>query len=125
MTLAKHDTTYHTYGDYLTWPEDVRYELVEGVAYLMAPAPVRVHQECVLEMARQVASALQGKPCRPFIAPFDVRLPKAKEADQRVDTVVQPDLLVGAILARSMIAACAAPPTGSWRFSPLAPPATT
>ena len=94
MGLPRRDAAYHTYADYLTWPEDVRYELIEGVAYLMAPAPARVHQEVLLEMARQVADALEGTPCRAYIAPFDVRLPKVDEADERVDTVVQPDLLV-------------------------------
>lgn len=94
MGLSQRDTAYHTYADYLTWPEEVRYELIDGVAYLMAPAPTRMHQEVVLEMARQVANALEGKPCRVYIAPFDVRLPKADEVDARVDTVVQPDLLV-------------------------------
>ena len=37
---------------------------------------------------------LVGKPCRPAIAPLDVRLPKGDEADERVDTVVQPDVLI-------------------------------
>ena len=45
-------------------------------------------------MYRQVANALEGKSCRAYIAPFDVRLPKGAEADEQVDTVVQPDLLV-------------------------------
>lgn len=94
MGMPLRDTVYHTYADYLIWPEDVRYELIDGVAYLMAPAPARVHQEILLEMARQVANALEGAPCRAYIAPFDVRLPKADEADARIDTVVQPDLLV-------------------------------
>lgn len=94
MGLPHRDTAYHTYGDYLTWPEDVRYELIDGIAYRMAPAPTRVHQEVVLEMARQVSNALEDKPCRAYIALFDVRLPKADETDLRVDTVVQPDLLV-------------------------------
>lgn len=94
MALAQRDTAYHTYRDYLTWPEDVRYELIDGAAYLMAPAPVRVHQEVAGEMYRQAANALRDKPCRPFIAPFDVRLPKSKESDDLIDTVVQPDLLV-------------------------------
>lgn len=43
---------------------------------------------------RQIANTLEGKPCRIFIAPVDVRLPKADESDQAVDTVVQPDVLV-------------------------------
>ncbi|WP_308364699.1 MULTISPECIES: Uma2 family endonuclease [unclassified Microbulbifer] len=94
MALQQRDCQHHTYADYLTWPEDVRYELIDGTAYLMSPAPSRQHQEVALEMARQVANTLEGKPCRPYIAPFDVRLPKSDEADDLVDTVVQPDLLV-------------------------------
>ena len=94
MGLVKRDAAYHTYGDYLNWPEDVRYELIDGVAYLMAPAPTVRHQEIAGEIFRQIANALEGKPCRVLIAPVDVLLPKTDEADARVDTVVQPDLLV-------------------------------
>ncbi|TXF13336.1 Uma2 family endonuclease [Pelomicrobium methylotrophicum] len=94
MGLPKRDAARHTYGEYLRWPEEARYELIDGVAYAMAPAPSRRHQEVLLELARQVANALEGHPCRPFIAPFDVRLPRAGEADDEIDTVVQPDLSV-------------------------------
>ena len=94
MGLPKRDAARHTYGEYRRWPEEARYELIDGVAYAMAPAPSRRHQEVLLELARQVANALEGHPCRPFIAPFDVRLPRAGEADDEIDTVVQPDLSV-------------------------------
>lgn len=94
MGLALRDPEYHTYGDYLTWPEDVRYELIDGDAYLMAPAPTVSHQDIAGEVYRQLANALHGKPCRALIAPVDVRLPKADEADECIDTVVQPDVLV-------------------------------
>jgi Uma2 family endonuclease len=94
MGLAVRDHDHHTYGDYLLWPEDVRYELIDGVAYLMAPAPTLDHQEVAGEIFRQLANALRDKPCRAFIAPVDVRLPKADEADDGIDTVVQPDVLV-------------------------------
>ncbi len=93
MGLPLRDVEYHTYGDYLTWPEEVRYELIDGKAYLMAPAPSVSHQDIAGEIYRQLANALQGKPCRVFIAPVDVRLPKADEADEQIDTVVQPDVL--------------------------------
>ena len=83
-----------TYADYLTWPEDVRYELIDGEAFLMAPAPTLDHQDVVGEIFRQLANALEGKPCRPYIAPVDVRLPRHNESDQDIDTVVQPDVLV-------------------------------
>lgn len=94
MSLAVKDTLHHCYGDYLTWPDDVRCELIDGVAYLMSPAPDLAHQDVAGEIFRQAANALRGKPCRPFIAPVDVRLPKQAEADDKIDTVVQPDVLV-------------------------------
>jgi Uma2 family endonuclease len=94
MGLPRRDLEHHTYADYCSWPDDVRYELIDGVAYAMGPAPVRRHQGILLELARQVANVLEGSPCRPYIAPFDVRLPKADESDNDVDTVVQPDLVV-------------------------------
>ncbi len=94
MGLSVRDHDYHTYGDYLAWTEDERYELIDGVAYLIAPAPSLDHQEIAGEIYRQAANALRGGPCRPFVAPVDVRLPGNDEADERVDTVLQPDVLV-------------------------------
>lgn len=94
MGLAQRDLGYHTYADYCSWPDDVRYELIDGVAYAMGPAPLRVHQKVLGEIFHQVSSDLEGKPCEAYIAPFDVRLPKSDEADDLVDTVVQPDLSV-------------------------------
>ena len=45
MGLQLKDQQHHTYGDYLSWPDDVRYELIDGEAYLMAPpAPTISHQ---------------------------------------------------------------------------------
>jgi len=94
MGLPQRDIEHHTYADYCSWPDDVRYELIDGVAYAMGPAPLRVHQKVLLELGRQVANALEGKSCEVYLAPFDVRLPKSDEADDQVDTVVQPDLSV-------------------------------
>ena len=94
MGLPRRDIEYHTYADYCSWPDDARYELIDGVAYAMGPAPVRRHQGILGEVFRQVANILEGSPCRPYIAPFDVRLPKTDEIDNDVDTVVQPDLVV-------------------------------
>lgn len=94
MGLPKRDIEYHSYADYQTWPDDCRYELIDGIAYAMAPAPTRRHQIAVLEIARQIANTLEGKPCRPYIAPFDVRLMQTDQADNQVNTVVQPDISV-------------------------------
>ena len=82
-----------TYRDYCRWPEDERWELLDGVAYAMA-APGLAHQTVVGELFIQIGLFLRGKPCRSFVAPFDVRLPRHKEADADVTTVVQPDISV-------------------------------
>lgn len=94
MGQAKGDTLLHTYADYLGWPEALRYELIDGVAFHLRPAPARRHQDVVGLVFRQAGNALEGKPCRAYVSPFDVRLPKGNEADAFVDTVVQPDVLV-------------------------------
>jgi len=98
--LAVRDHNYHTYADYLAWPEDVRYELIDGTAYLMAPAPTLEHQEVAGEIYFQLRQALAGNTCRVFIAPLDVRFPKTEAADERIDTVLQPDVLVVCDLSR-------------------------
>jgi hypothetical protein len=56
----------------------------------MAPAPTLEHQDVVGEICFQIRQALEGKPCRAFVAPVDVRLPKA---DDQIDTVLQPEVL--------------------------------
>jgi Uma2 family endonuclease len=94
MGLPLRDDQYHCYQDYLTWPEDIRYELIDGIAYLMAPAPTVRHQDIAGEIYFQLRQRLQDSPCRALIAPVDVLLAHANEADERVDTIVQPDVLV-------------------------------
>lgn len=83
-----------TYGDYVKWPEEERWELIDGIAYNMTPAPSDLHQFLSAELMLQIGLFLRGKQCRVVSAPFDVRLPNAKEADDEVCTVVQPDILV-------------------------------
>jgi Uma2 family endonuclease len=95
MTVLKRDTHYHTYSDYLTWSRDYGDELINGTAYVREPpSPSWWHQGVVVELCRQIANALEGKPCQVCVAPLDVRLPKSTEEDDQVDTVVQPDVLI-------------------------------
>lgn len=83
-----------TYDDYLHWPDDERWELIDGVAYDRSPAPSRRHQDFVVELTVQTVNHVRGGNCRTYVAPFDVRLPRADEADALVDSVVQPDVAV-------------------------------
>lgn len=76
----------YTYEDYVTWPEEERWEIIDGGAYSMTPAPTTGHQRISRELGRMIVSFFYRKPCEPFIAPVDVVL------DDR--NIVQPDILV-------------------------------
>lgn len=90
--LAPHD--HFTYRHYRTWPDEERWELIEGQAFSMSAAPNRFHQTILGKLHLEFATFLKGKPCKVYFAPFDVLLPWEDEEDDEVDTVVQPDLAV-------------------------------
>ena len=81
----------YTYEDYMSWETDERWEIIDGVPYMVS-APTWQHQAALMELANQLHNYLKskGKPCRVFAAPFDVRL-FPEDGD---DTVVQPDIVV-------------------------------
>lgn len=84
-----------SYADYLTWDDGQRWELIEGEAYCMTPAPGRRHQKWLGELFAQFHAHLVDKPCEVYVAPFDVRLPDyADSGDEETATVVQPDIVV-------------------------------
>lgn len=83
-----------TYGDYRRWPDDERWELIDGVAYLMG-APTVSHQRIVGQLYRLLADFLEGKPCEAFLSPFDVlSFAPGEEEEDDCSSVVQPDILV-------------------------------
>ncbi|WP_022948992.1 PDDEXK family nuclease [Methylohalobius crimeensis] len=57
MPLAEAEFKF-TYADYLTWSDDERWELIEGIPHAMAPAPTRRHQEAVVEICRRQGDSL-------------------------------------------------------------------
>jgi Uma2 family endonuclease len=63
----------YTYADYLEWNDGKRYELIDGIAYMMA-SPSPNHQRLSLKLSRLFGDFLEGKSCELFTAPFDVRL---------------------------------------------------
>lgn len=95
MAVLKRDADYHTYADYLVWSRSYGDELINGTAYVREPpSPLPPHQIIVADLCHQIAGALRGKRARVYIAPFDIRLPKSTEEDDRIDTVVQPDIFI-------------------------------
>ncbi len=95
MSLPQRNALRHTFGESLTWNHGTRAELIDGIAYVREPpAPSRTHQEFVGEPHFQIRRAIEGRACRAYIAPIDVRLPHSAEADEQIDTVVQPDVLI-------------------------------
>ena len=92
MPLPDKDKRY-TYADYLTWPEEERWEIIDGVPYMQA-APSWQHQLMSTELLRQFANYLQDKPCMVFAAPFDLRIPEKDEKDEERRNVLQPDIVV-------------------------------
>ncbi len=91
MPLPKQEQKY-SYADYLTWDENERWELLDGVPYMQA-APSRIHQEILVEILNQIANYLKGKPCKVYPAPFCVRLDVEKN-DNDVKNVVEPDITI-------------------------------
>jgi Uma2 family endonuclease len=83
-----------TYRHYRTWPDSERWELIEGRAWAISPAPTRKHQKIAGRLFSKLHVFLEGHPCEVYQAPFDVLLPAMYEMDDEVDTVVQPDMAV-------------------------------
>ena len=84
----------YTYADYLKWKFEERLELFRGKIFKMSPAPNRYHQEISGNLYFNFAKILKKGTCNLYAAPFDVRLQKIKANDEKVITVVQPDLCV-------------------------------
>ena len=86
----------YTYADYLLWQFKERVELIKGKIFKMSPAPSTQHQKISGKLHLRIGGFFENHYCQAFFAPFDVRLPKKGQSltDQKIYTVVQPDLCV-------------------------------
>jgi len=77
---------YYTYDDYLQWEES--WELIDGVAYAMSPAPYPKHQKIVAQIWRELDKNLicAYNLCDAYISPVDWKVSE--------NTVVQPDVAI-------------------------------
>lgn len=92
MPLIQENKKY-TFADYLTWPDNERWEIINGVPSMQA-APTWQHQAVSRELLTQFNNYLKDNPCQVFASPFDLRLPETNESDEETTFVVQPDILV-------------------------------
>ena len=84
MSLAYELKPHYTYQDYKHW--EGRWELIEGEAYAMSPAPLPEHQKISNKIGRLLDEALDGCTVCSAYLPIDWKIAE--------DTVVQPDNLV-------------------------------
>ncbi len=95
MKLADLDLNQvYTYADYFKWQFEERVELIKGKIFKMSPAPNFDHQVLAGEIYGTIRDFLRKQPCKVFIAPFDVRLPRKSIEDDAIYTVLQPDVCV-------------------------------
>ncbi len=92
LALKQEAEQKYSYADLLNFPEDKRYEIIDGDLYLMS-APTVIHQGILGEILYQIKNYLKGKKCKVFSSPIDVRLSGEKD-DKKEFNVVQPDLLI-------------------------------
>ena len=79
----------YTYADYVQWNDPNRWEIIDGVPYMM-PRPDTIHQSISMNLIGEIGNFLKGKSCKIFSAPLDVRLAYGGNDD----IVVQPDIMI-------------------------------
>ncbi|MDR2497379.1 MAG: Uma2 family endonuclease [Tannerellaceae bacterium] len=104
----------YTYADYLSWPDDKRRELIRGLIYEMFGAPTRWHAEISVKILMWISTFIsrRKRKCKVYHAPFDVRLPnrKGEKANDKIYSVVQPDICVVCDLSKLDDAGCIGAP---------------
>lgn len=94
MALPKEEERF-SYAHYLTWDDGKRGELIDGIAFDIAPGAGVEHQDVLGALHLLLGNHLHGKPCRVFLPPFDLALPEhPDDPDSAIFDVVQPDLMV-------------------------------
>ncbi|HCE42050.1 MAG TPA: Uma2 family endonuclease [Lentisphaeria bacterium] len=76
----------YTWTDYQNWPDEERWEIIAGEAYMMSPGPTTRHQAILGALAREFLNYFHNKKCTTFLSPIDVKLSE--------EDVVQPDIVV-------------------------------
>jgi len=87
MTSLAVTNNKYTYKDYVTWPDNERWEIINGEPYNMTPAPVVKHQKISIRLLEKLIlnkGKIEG--CELFTAPTDVVFDEYN--------IVQPDIFI-------------------------------
>ncbi len=92
-SAVKPDIVY-TYKDYASWPDDERWEIINGKTYSMSPSPTTKHQKISGELFGRIYMQKEKfKGCTLFSAPMDVIFDFEEKGDY-AENIVQPDLFI-------------------------------
>ena len=86
MGIASRQPRRFGWHEYRAWDDGQRWELIAGEPFCMSPAPTSRHQAIVGDLFAFLHAHFRDRPCRPFVAPIDVKLSP--------EDVVQPDIAV-------------------------------
>lgn len=86
---AGHTERLYTVEEYLSLPEDVRAELIDGHLVYMA-TPSVIHQKLCMELSFEFSNYIRSHKgnCTVLCSPLDVQL------EEEEDTIVQPDIII-------------------------------
>ena len=84
MPLFSQPIEYYTYEDYINWKGD--WELIDGIAYTMAPAPMRKHQSLATAIITELYNQLEKCTQCKVLGEIDYKISN--------DTVLKPDIVL-------------------------------
>ena len=82
--LKKEHLPHYTYDDYAQW--EGRWELIDGIAYAMAPAPMKKHQSLAYEIAHRLRLEIEECELCEVLGEIDYKISD--------DTILRPDVVL-------------------------------
>ena len=84
MSVAVDKIEYYTYDDYREWEGD--WELIDGIAFAMAPSPIKNHQAIQAAIIAQLYTQIEDRSECEVLGEFDYKVSD--------DTVLKPDIIL-------------------------------
>ncbi len=84
MSVVRIEDIHYTYDDYKSWEGD--WELYDGIAVAMSPAPMRKHQSLASVIIRELGNQIDNCPECEVLGEIDYKVSD--------DTVLRPDVVV-------------------------------